>query len=266
MKWAEYFQQDLDCQLIASAAGFGPKVFYSNAVEGVTAMEYVPPEDFPSTSLKLHALVDLLKKIHTGPSMPKGINRAIDLDESIEIIQSINPKLLDLTAIREIKNTVTSLLSANASFVPCHRDLHSGNLIYTQEHFVAIDYTWSGMDDPYVDLATLAIFQCKTPGEKNLLLQLYFDQSPTPKKIARLSLMEALVKIFYSLEFLQIAPLDTLKNKDMQLIASKNYLNFGCNPQVLLDSNDYLEYAASMLCEVINYSNSEQYRKDLSLL
>lgn len=137
----------------------------------------------------------------------------------------------------------------NAEYVPCHRDLHHGNLIYTQGSYIAIDYTWGAMDDFYTDLANIAIFNCNTTEEEKLLLQLYLGHSPRSKEIARLSLMKLPVKIFYGLEFLGIA--STNKDPSSTQKLSKSYMDFGSHDKTS-HSNNLLNYAISLLSEVIH--------------
>jgi len=69
------FSSGLACQLIASDAGYGPRIYCSEEREGITVMEYLSPENLPVNGQKLEALADLLKKIH-GPSVPSGIDRS----------------------------------------------------------------------------------------------------------------------------------------------------------------------------------------------
>ncbi len=259
VKWAEYFPQDLACQVIASDAGYGPQVFFTDKINRISAMEYFLPEPLPEIQMRLHALVDLVKKIHTGPAFPKGIDKSRDFDETFDEVAKLNPQFFDLEILRAVKEAIFSATQDSASAVPCHRDLHQGNLIYNQNRFVAIDYTWSGMDDPYVDLATVAIFNCKTPEEEHHLLQLYLGRAPSGKEVARLSLMKVLAKIFYGLEFLKLASTASLKAPDRE---SKNYMNFGRHGETT-SPPECLEYAISILSEAVDYAQSEQYFKDL---
>ena len=260
MQWADYFPQDLACQLVASDAGYGPKVYFRDAVEGITVMEYYFPEPLPEIQIRLATLVSLLKKIHTGPSVPKGIDRSIYLDLLIEEIKESN--FVDLQAIKTIKNTVFAHTRPHALHVPCHRDLHHGNLIYTQGKYVAIDYTWGAMDDPYADLANIAIFNCSTIEEEKLLLQLYLGRPPSFKEVARLSLMKLPAKIFYGLEFLGIASTSKTNLSMTQEKLPTSYMDFGSDTNAS-HPNNFLNYAVSLLSEVIHYSQSEQYVKDL---
>jgi aminoglycoside phosphotransferase (APT) family kinase protein len=262
MKWAEYFPQDLACQIIASNSGYGPQVFFTDEAAGITVIEYLTPEPFPETQIRLQALIDLVKKIHSGPAVPYGINKATDLDESIEEILKFNLSFLDLNRIKAVKEAVFAATRHHA-YLACHRDLHPGNLIYTQGRFVAIDYTWGGMDDPYTDLATLAIFNCGSLDEEQLLLRLYLGRAPHPAEIARLSLMKQQAKIFYGLEFFKLASVNALSSPPKA--GPKSYLNFGRYGEAP-SLDDILEYGASLLGEVVDFSYSEQYIHDIALL
>lgn len=264
-QWATYFPQDFACQIIASDACYGPQLFFANEAACITVIEYIQPETPPEFQIRLPALVDLIKKIHMGPVLPKGLDRSKELDESIEEVRKLNPQFLDLAIIKTIKESVFSLTNHNALSVPCHRDLHPGNLIYNQRRFVAIDYTWSGMDDPYVDLATLAIFNCMNSEEEQLLLQLYLGHAPSPMEVARLSFMKLSAKIFYGLELLKLAPASALSSTTPNVIP-RSYLNFGRHGGTPLSPTDYFACAVSILNEVVDYSYSEQYPKDLALL
>jgi hypothetical protein len=156
---------------------------------------------------------------------------------------------------------VFAVTRPHANYVACHRDLHHGNLIYTGGIFFAIDYTWGAMDDPYTDLANIAIFNCKTPEEEQLLLQFYFGHQPSAVEMARLSLMKLAIKIFYGLEFLGLASIP-----DQAITSTKSYLDFGHHGSAALSPADLLCLAVSLLGEVIDYSRSEQYTHDLKSL
>jgi hypothetical protein len=262
MQWADYFPQDLACQLIASEAGYGPKVYFSDAVKGITIMKYHFPEPLPSTKIKLQALVDLLKKIHAGPAVPKGMDRSEYLNLLLE--DAKETRLFDLEALKTIKDTVFAVTRPYAHCVTCHRDLHHGNLIYTEGRFYAIDYNWGAMDDPYSDLANIAIFNCESLEEDELLLKLYLRHDPSPEERARLALMKLPIKIFYGLEFLEKAFANTKEHGPPT--SFKSYRDFEHSSLSSLSPADLLHHATSFLSEVIDYAHTEQYAKDLSLL
>lgn len=260
-QWIDYFPQDLDCQLIASKAGYGPQVFFYDQTEAITVMEYHFPELIPEKKIKLQALTDLLNKIHSGPALPKGIDRSVYLDLLIEETQGSG--FYDSESIRKIKNTVFSTTRPIADSVPCHRDLHHGNLIYSKNSFYSIDYTWGAMDDPFTDLANISVFNCETEEDDQLLLRLYFRRAPTSLEVARLSLMKLPIKIFYGLEFLGAGAANFTENKNEHQVIPQSYMNFGRHDGAASSPADFLNYAGALLQEVIAYSLSPQYVKNL---
>lgn len=260
-QWIDYFPQDLDCQLIASKAGYGPKVLFYDRNQAITVMEYHFPETLPEKKIKLQALADLLNKIHSGPVLPNGIDRSVYLDLLIE--ETKGSGFYDSEAIRKIKNAVFSTTRPNACCVPCHRDLHHGNLIYSESSFYSIDYTWGAMDDPFTDLANISIFNCETEQDERLLLELYFGRAPSLVEMARLSLMKLPIKIFYGLEFLGVGTTSLREDKNGLQITPKSYMNLGRHDGAIVTPADFLNYAGAILQEVIDYSSSPQYGKDL---
>lgn len=261
LQWIDYFPQDLDCQLIASKAGYGPKVLFYDQNQAITVMEYHFPETLPEKKIKLQALADLLNKIHSGPALPNGIDRSVYLDLLIEETQGSD--FYDSEVIRKIKNTVFSTTRRNAYCTPCHRDLHHGNLIYSENSFYSIDYTWGAMDDPFTDLASIAIFNCETEQDERLFLQLYFGRAPSSLEMARLSLMKLPIKIFYGLEFLGVGTASLPENKIRLKMTPKSYMDFGRHDGAIITPADFVNYAEALLQEVVDYSSSPQYAKDL---
>jgi len=260
-QWIDYFPQDLECQLIASKAGYGPKVFFYDRNEAVTVMEYHFPEGLPEKKIKLQALANLLNQIHSGLTLPKGIDRSVYLDLLIEETQGRG--FYSAETIRSIKNAVFSAMRPNAECVPCHRDLHHGNLIYSESSFYSIDYTWGAMDDPFTDLANISIFNCETEQDEQFLLQLYFGRAPSTLEMARLSLMKLPIKIFYALEFLGAGAQNLPKGAIEYQVMPKSYMRFGVHDGTMISPADFLNYAEALLEEVIVYSSSLQYAKDL---
>jgi hypothetical protein len=247
MKWKDDFAQDLACQRIAGEAGYGPKVFHFDEGQGITVMEYLKPERVGSL---LEAVVDLLKKIHEGPQVPEGIDRSKYLDE---LFVDLAGKRADLNRLREIKDQVFERLG-KVKKVPCHRDLHFGNLIFNKGRFQAIDYTWGSMDDAYADLANVALFACRDVADENKLLQLYLKRDPTREEKARLSLMKIPAKIFYGLEFLGLS-------KDRMYSKPICYKDFG--QRDVVDTAELKGYSNALLHEVLEYAASHQFQEDL---
>lgn len=248
MKWKDDFAQDLACQKIAGEAGYGPKVFHYDEEHGITVMEYLKHERVESL---LESVVELVKRIHEGPQVPAGIDRSKYLDE---LFQEFEGKRGELKLLREIKDQVFESVGKKVTKVPCHRDLHFGNLIFNKGRFKAIDYTWGAMDDAYADLAAVALFACKDRADENKLLQLYLQREATSEKKARLSLMKIPTKIFYGLEFLGLS-------KDRMYSKPICYKDFG--KRDVSDTAELRGYSNALLNEVLEYAASHQFQDDL---
>jgi len=129
--------------------------------------------------------------------------------------------------------------------------------------FVCTQPYLGSMDDPYVDLANIALFNCRRREEEKLLLQFYLGYPPSVKEGAKLSLLKQPIKIFYGLEFLRIASIEEEKSSITEIKTSKSYRDFGSTVTTSHPAN-LLQHAVSLLNEVIDYSQSEQYVKDLA--
>ena len=119
------------------------------------------------------------------------------------------------------------------------------------------------MDDPFTDLANISIFNCETQQDDQLLLQFYFGRAPSSLELARLSLMKLPIKIFYGLEFLGVGAQNPSKDEIKYQVTPKSYLHLGRHDGAIFTPADFLNYAAAILQEVIEYSASPQYAKDL---
>lgn len=75
--------------------------------------------------------------------------------------------------------------------------------------------------------------------------------------------MKLPIKIFYGLEFLGARIANFADAEFKHQVTPKSYMNFGCHDGVGNTSLDFLNYAEALLQEVIDYSLSPQYAKDL---
>ncbi|MDQ5890571.1 MAG: hypothetical protein QG604_445 [Candidatus Dependentiae bacterium] len=264
----KYWPQDLACQLIASAAGYGSEVLFSDQQMAVSVMEYLEPQLLSPTEGRLSKIVELLKKIHGGPVLPPGINRRAELIKSIDRAAAVVPaSIFDVEFFKQMsKQIFTAIESAGFVLVPCHRDLHPGNVIYTRGRFFAIDYTLGGMADAYTDLATIAFFECSNDEEDKVLLELYLERAPTPAECAKLSLYRALDKLYFGIIFLYLTSPVLLEAARPLQESSRAWRNFGRQGGTSAAPEKLLEYGLSLLIEVSRYAQSGECARDIALL
>lgn len=244
-EWIEWYPQDLVGQWVGSEAGYGPKIYYSDEADCITVMDYCP---HTTIERPFEALAELLRRIHQGPKLPYGIDKAADFQESLDELAKMNLSYIDLAAIGKVRDAI---LANRDSVVPCHRDLHPGNISYCGGQYWAFDYTWCGMDDPYFDLGTIALFHCKDRKEERELLSFYLGREAGTKELAKLSLFKQASKMFYGFEFLKLYP--SKPGTKVPYPLTNRYLTFGVAGS-LFGPNDYTEFALSLLHEVAQYA------------
>ena len=73
--------------------------------------------------------------------------------------------------------------------VPCHNDLLAGNFIRGDKHLWVVDWEYAGMGDRYFDLANFAVNNELEEAGEVALLEDYFADDATARRVATLRLM-----------------------------------------------------------------------------
>jgi thiamine kinase-like enzyme len=72
--------------------------------------------------------------------------------------------------------------------VPCHNDLLPANFIHDGERVRIVDWEYAGMGDRYFDLGNLAVNNDVAGADESALLDAYFGEPVTPRRLAALRL------------------------------------------------------------------------------
>jgi thiamine kinase-like enzyme len=72
--------------------------------------------------------------------------------------------------------------------LPCHNDLLTANFLHDGERIVIVDWEYAGMGDRYFDLGNFSVNNELGDAEEERLLEAYFGEPPTPRRIATLKL------------------------------------------------------------------------------
>lgn len=148
---------------------------------------------------RLAKLSLLLQKIHNSKS--KSTSKVADktriIDQiinNIKLIDSIDKEIadkVDLSRINTEVDKISAALAKHTIIKPCHNDLKRDNIIWTTkfpitdsdlefEQFLipmAIDYEKAAQDDPYFDIATVAMYFCHNLGFEEFLLRSYLGKN-----------------------------------------------------------------------------------------
>jgi thiamine kinase-like enzyme len=72
--------------------------------------------------------------------------------------------------------------------LPCHDDLLAANFLHDGERIVIVDWEYAGMGDPFFDLGNFAVNNQLGDTQEELLLEAYFGEPATPRRIAAVKL------------------------------------------------------------------------------
>lgn len=264
-------QHEIDSLKIASHEGYGPKIYYADADEGFVIMDFLPDssstiqQETPSHTLT--SLAELLRAIHHGSKFNHSNNYFKNVDKRLKFLQTFKPKDIHINTIEHILKVLHHTLSPYLEKTPCHLDLHPGNLIFVHNTFKAIDFESAAQDDPYFDVATVAIFFCTTPIEEKILLSAYLRRMPTAIEQAKLYLMEQFILLAYGVCFLSTMPSQLINYKRLNtpsytdLINKKPFKNFDLKIQ-----QNKLILSKVFINEVITRAQSNEFYRTIKIL
>jgi Predicted choline kinase involved in LPS biosynthesis len=73
--------------------------------------------------------------------------------------------------------------------VPCHNDLLTANFVRDGRRVCIVDWEYAGMNDRYFDLGNLSVNNGFGPDDDRALLEAYWDEPATERRLAALALM-----------------------------------------------------------------------------
>lgn len=257
----------------AAEAGFGPRILYVDAQSGIMVMESLDilkiPGDLFDTPLGCKELGKILRLLHAGPGFPS-ISRTIfdECKEKLGQVSNVVESIVIDGSFKEIVDACQALwLRIPQEYVSSHGDLHRNNLIYTSQGFRIIDYESVAADTPYYDLARVAIDHSSNRDNDYILLEAYFDRSPTEYEVACMALMKHVRYIQTALWILKNCSEDAIK----QNLFRREYPDYLARAYRAGDfdmvcEQDAVRVALAYLREANWYFNSDICQQDKAVL
>jgi aminoglycoside phosphotransferase (APT) family kinase protein len=198
------------CMRIASDAGVAPRVYYSDASDGVAITDFVrtsAPEDEDARHARLASLARAVATMHGAPLFPPFMSFFGAMDFLIGNLERSgvlpSPEAGRLASgYREIAAVYPQ---SDAELVSSHNDLNPANVLFEGERPWIIDWELAFAADRFIDIAALINFFAIEPGDEELVLRSYFGDEPTGEQRARAYLMRQLNRIYYGSMMLQLA-------------------------------------------------------------
>ena len=244
---------------LAADHAFGPKLIYQNTERSALITEFVigkqlSPKDLENKEI-INQLVDGIKTLHQSPLQLQFNNKLGALVSNLKKIGD------PYQVIDYVDPILQAIARQNFPKVPCHNDIHPGNILYSLTGKVQlIDWDDAGMSDPFYDLARISIEFCFNEEQNAALLRQYFIE-PTKLESARFFLMRQLFLVSIASDMLtQSQPLDqTIKERLALSMKNKVLINFG-TPTLLKD------IAPTFFNTFLHNAQSQEYVNSMEIL
>lgn len=202
-----------------SERGVSPQVEYTDLANGIILMRYIqhqPKWMMPMSQSKLIELARLLRVMHSiklssDTTQFAANHRMQQFEEKVHALTA-SPCLGDiLNKVLAAHTEILSLLSHQLDHTLCHYDLNPWNLLHDGQRLWAIDWEFSQVGHPLLDLATIANFLRLPPEKDHFLLTCYFGGKITDENKHIYYLMKQLSYLRYA-----ICSLGLCENMNMQ--------------------------------------------------
>lgn len=190
-----------------AAIGVAPKIYFSDVDTGFQISEFIEgstltAEDIRKSSSLLRAAAKLMQRCHSSGAVFTSVF------DPVEKIRA-NLSLLEENAyqdffpdweqnIRYFEELAGKRARADITLCPCHNDTLAGNFIGDENSLRMIDWEYSGMNDPFYDLACFAMENQLDEQSEQQMLNAYTDHQMTDTLYVRYYENKFLTALYWS--------------------------------------------------------------------
>ncbi len=269
--------RDYLCMGLAAAAGIAPRVYYAEAAEAVSIIEFLDAkplgQGFPPPDALIPALAQTIQAIHALPLFPRLVSFLDGIDIFIQIFQSTG--LVAPRATVELFKAYAEVQKRyprqDPDVVSSHNDLNPNNILSDGQRLWVIDWESAFQNDRYVDLAIAANYYLPQEDQREALLTAYFGDRLDDIKQARFFLMRQICRVYYGLILLNFAaaqrPPDAAAETTLETLSSAEF--FGQVRAGTMSMTDYqgkVIFGKIMLNQALADMNTSRYAEALSKL
>lgn len=199
-------EKQIQCLSLASEAGIAPHCYYADASTGMVVMEYIQPAPCDIAESWFDKMAYTLRVLHNIDIFP-----AHDLHSVFSYMAGFieNLKAFPLSKLLtdyfEKIAQIRADLSNSLLHISCHNDLNGNNIMFNGQKIYLVDWEAAGLDDPFIDIATICNQFAHQPSQLEYFLQHYFDSTPNAEQREKLHLMRQVSYCYYAMHFLHFA-------------------------------------------------------------
>jgi thiamine kinase-like enzyme len=180
----------------AAAAGIGPPGIAFDPGVGCLVTAWVEARPIEPAELRgrIPELAAALRTIHAGPALPAAFDvfAVVEAYREIAVARGAPPP----AGLRRLAAGAGAIRAAlrgpEHAPVPCHNDLLASNVLDDGRRLWIVDWEYAGMGDRYFDLGNLAVNNDFGEDDELALLQAYWPDGGSARRIAALRLMRVM--------------------------------------------------------------------------
>lgn len=206
------WRQKIHVQQLAAASGLAPRVTHTDEAHRAVLSDFVVDLSFPALygnpatrESALALLGRTLRRVHELPMSP-GVQAKNGRDFLSATWATFDEKfsLPAFTADTVRRVLAEDVPASGRPLVLSHNDVNPTNLVYDGEHLVLLDWETAGLNDPFYDLAAIAVFLRLDATTSRQLLEAH-DGAPVNELPARFIYDRRLVAALCGTTFLRMA-------------------------------------------------------------
>lgn len=160
----EAWRQSLAIQQLAAQAGVAPRVIHHDETRRAIVSEYVVDRGFASRLFDpqtrrdaIRQLGAMIRRVHALPLPANAVSR-----DPRDLITTKWAQLSTFTVPSFVRTTIEQVLAETPPrqrpLVTSHNDMNPSNLVFDGERLMLLDWDAAGPNEPFFDLATVAVF------------------------------------------------------------------------------------------------------------
>jgi aminoglycoside phosphotransferase len=181
----EAWRQSLEIQRRAGDAGVAPRVIHHDEArravvsDHVVNLRFAPRLSNPQTrDGAIRQLGQAIRRVHSLPLPADAISR-----DPRDLIAPLPAHLATFTVPSFVRTTIDQVLAETPPprqrpLVTSHNDLNPSNLVFDGERLLLLDWDMAGPNDPFYDLAAVAMFLRMDDPTASALIAAYDDAPP----------------------------------------------------------------------------------------
>ena len=207
----EAWRQSLGIQRLAGDVGVGPRVIHHDEARRAVVTEHVVDRGFaprlfdPQTrGAAIRQLGETIRRVHALPLPADAVWR-----DPRDLIAPVWAQLAAFTIPTFVRTSIDKVLAETPPprqrpLVTSHNDVNPSNLAFDGERLLLLDWDMAGPNDPFYDLAAIAMFLRMDDVTASALIAAYDGAPPAPPP-ARFAYARRLVAALCGTMFFHIA-------------------------------------------------------------